>query len=208
MMILVRDEDAALWSNSEFLLDFLKALSFATFAVLINFYAVHMATSAAGPAVPDIVFRYFPRMEFMWLDSYGALYLEYAILIFAFLRTRSLVFFLKSMAAIILVRDVFINMTNLGIPAGTVPTTSFFTQGGDLFFSGHAALPFMAALVFWHIPKARYTLIGISILLGIEVLLGRQHYSIDVFAAPFIVYGVYSFCRHFFAKDFERSVAQ
>jgi hypothetical protein len=206
-MAIFHEHDAALWSRSDFLLQLLQALSFAAFAIVVNYYAVHMATALAGPAVPDIVFRYIPRMEFMWLDSYGALYLEYAILLYAFIRTRSLVFFLKSMAVLILVRDAFINMTNLGIPEGTVPTTSFFTQGGDLFFSGHTALPLMAALIFWHIPKVRYFMIGVSVLLGIEVLLGRQHYSIDVFAAPFIVYGVYSLCRHLFASDYERSIA-
>ena len=199
--------DSALWQQSDFLLDLLKAMSFAAFALLVNYYAAHIATAAAGPAVPDIVFKYFPRMEFMWLDSYGALYLEYGIIAYAFIRTRSLVFFLKTMAVLILVRDTFINMTNLGVPAGTIPTTSFFTQGGDLFFSGHTAFPLMAAIIFWHIPAARYPLLGISLLLATEVLLGRQHYSIDVFAAPFIVYGVYSFCRYLFAKDFERSTA-
>lgn len=200
-------EDAALWQQSAFLLSLLQALSLAAFALTVNYFAVRYATSFAGPAVPDIVFRYIPRMEFMWLDSYGALYLEYAILIFAVIRTRSLVFFLKSMAVLILVRDVFINMTNLGIPEGTVPTTSFFTQGGDLFFSGHTALPIMAALVFWHMPKVRYFMIGIAILLGTEVLIGRQHYSIDVFAAPFIVYGVYEICRRVFRSDYELSVS-
>lgn len=207
MKQLIDPRDSALWQQSEFLLDFLKALCFAAFALLVNYYAAHIATAAAGPAVPDIVFKYFPRMEFMWLDSYGALYLEYAIIAYAFIRTRSLVFFLKSMAVLILVRDVFINMTNLGIPEGSVPTTSFFTQGGDLFFSGHTAFPLMAAIIFWHIPTARYLFLGTSVLLAIEVLLGRQHYSIDVFAAPFIVYGVYSLCKHFFADDYKKSIA-
>lgn len=206
-MQLISKKDAALWQQSDFLLSFLQALSLAAFALTVNYYAVRYATELAGPAVPDIVFRTFPRMEFMWLDSYGALYLEYAILAFAFLRTRSLVFFLKTMAVLILVRDIFVNMTNLGIPEGTVPTTSFFTQGGDLFFSGHTALPIMAALVFWHVPKMRYLLLGIAVLLGVEVLLGRQHYSIDVFAAPFIVYGVYEICRRVFRADYELSIA-
>ncbi|MBP9757049.1 MAG: hypothetical protein KBD06_00455 [Candidatus Pacebacteria bacterium] len=207
MKQLMDPKDASLWQQSEFLLDLIKALSFAAIALTVNYYATRYATAFAGPALPDIVFRYIPRMEFMWLDSYGALYLEYAIVAYAFIRTRALVFFLKSMAVLILVRDVFINMTNLGIPAGTVPTTSFFTQGGDLFFSGHTALPLMAALIFWHVPTARYLLIGVSILLGTEVLLGRQHYSIDVFAAPFIVYGVYTICRRIFATDYERSIS-
>ena len=206
-MRLIRHEDAKLWQQSAFLLSLLQALSLAAFALTVNYYAVRYATSFAGPAVPDIVFRYVPIMEFMWLDSYGALYLEYAILAFAVLRTRSLVFLLKTMAVLILVRDVFINMTNLGIPEGTIPTTSFFTQGGDLFFSGHTALPIMAALIFWHLPKVRAFMLGVAVVLVVEVLLGRQHYSIDVFAAPFIVYGVYMFCRHLFKADYEQSIA-
>lgn len=198
-------KDSALWKDSFFILDLLKALSIAALALIINYYAVRYATAQAGPSLPDFILDRVRAINTHFIDYQFASYMEYALLIFAVIRTRYLVFFLKSMSVLILVRAFFVNLTNLGIPAGTIPTTSFFTQGGDLFFSGHTALPFMATLIFWDIVPARYILLGLTLFMGTEVLVGHQHYSIDVFAAPFITYGVYVFCREILFKvDYDK----
>jgi hypothetical protein len=57
--------------------------------------------------------------------------------------------------------------------------------GGDLFFSGHTGLPFLAALAFWHIPTLRIFYLASTWYFGTVVLLGHYHYSIDVLAALF-----------------------
>jgi hypothetical protein len=60
----------------------------------------------------------------------------------------------------------------------------------DLFFSAHTALPYLAFLLVrgtW----IRLSFLLISLLLASAVLLGRLHYSIDVFAAFFITYALH-----------------
>jgi hypothetical protein len=36
---------------------------------------------------------------------------------------------------------------------------------------------------------------------GLSVLIAHIHYSIDVFAAPFMAYSIFSLARYFFKKD-------
>ncbi len=190
----------AYWNDPYFFLGFLKASSFLTLALIINYYAVRHATVYAGPTVPDAVLDSFGKINTWYADYYGELYLQYAVFVFAFFQIRHLLFFMNTLALLIVVRSFFINLTHLGIPAGTIPTTSFFIQGGDLFFSGHMATTFLAALVFWHIKPARILFLALSVAMGVEVLAGHQHYTIDVFADPFITYGVFVFSKKIFSS--------
>ncbi len=183
-------------------LEVLKSAAFFAAALILNYFAVRWATATAGPAVPDLLLDWLPMRDTRVIDYYGTLYLEYAVLFYALVQAGRLPFFLKALTALIVTRALFINLTHLGIPAGAEPTISFFTQGGDLFFSGHVALPFLAALVYWEFRKIRLIfLVGTLIMAG-EVLLGHQHYSIDVLAAPFITYGIYRLVSKMFVRDF------
>ena len=186
------------WANPEYCLSILKSGTIFSLSLLLNYYAVRLATRQAGEPVDDLFFMLLPMADTSFLDYYLALYVQYAATLWAFVESRRLPFFLWTLSMLIVVRAWFINLTHLGIPEGGVPTVSFFTQGGDLFFSGHVALPYLVALVYWEYKPVRYIFLGLSILMGIEVLVGRQHYSIDVFAAPFITYGVYCLVRKFF----------
>ena len=60
------------------------------------------------------------------------------------------------------------------------------------------------ALIFWDDDFWRPFFIVMAVVFGASVLLAHVHYSIDVFAAPFIVYGVYKIAERFFPKDFAR----
>lgn len=197
--------DKALWADTAFIARFLKAFSIALAAVIVNYYAVRYATAHAGPALDDIFFDILPFVDVSHIHGVLAMYVSYGMLLFALLRTRAVVFFLSTVATLVFVRSFFVILTHLGIPADATPVVSFYTQGGDLFFSGHTALPFLAALVFWHLRPARYLLLGMTVLMGAEVLLGRLHYSIDVFAAPFIAYGVFRFCAWAFPEEYRAS---
>jgi hypothetical protein len=200
-----RSHDLALyWKDPRFVLEVLKALSFLAFALIVNYFAVRAAAGNASAVVDDLFFTYLPHWQgplVAWIDLYLAYYSVLLTLVYAILNPRHLVFFLKAVSVLVLVRDAFINMTHLGIPTAH-PTLSFYTQGGDLFFSGHTAMPFLAALVFWNHRPARYILLAVTIFMGAEVILSHQHYSIDVFAAPFITYGVFAACRTFFATEY------
>jgi membrane-associated phospholipid phosphatase len=71
-----------------------------------------------------------------------------------------------------------------------------------LFFSGHTALPFLVALIFWDNVRARTVLLLLSLVFAIAVLLAHIHYSIDVFAAPFMAYGIYAIAKYLFPRDY------
>ncbi len=95
----------------------------------------------------------------------------------------------------VLVRSAFIILTHLKAPADaiTVVSPSFFqflTYTNDLFFSGHAGLPFLGFLVYKD-SKIKCFMIFSSIILALTVLLMHVHYSIDVASAYFITYGIY-----------------
>ena len=102
-------------------------------------------------------------------------------------------------------RAAFVIMTHLGpYPDHIVTdldTFRYFTSGADLFFSGHTAIPFLYALIFWKDQILRYLFFCASFIAAAAVLFGHLHYSIDVFSAYFIVYGVYHIAVHFFRRD-------
>ncbi len=110
-----------------------------------------------------------------------------------------------------MVRAVFISLTHVGIhPEAIVPGLGFFDgiytylnfQTG-LFFSGHTGLPFLVALIFWDMPRVRYILLTLSFTFAAAVLLAHIHYSIDVFAAPFMAYGIFKIAQYLFHHDYE-----
>ncbi|WKA27988.1 phosphatase PAP2-related protein [Bradyrhizobium roseum] len=73
--------------------------------------------------------------------------------------------------------------------------------GGDVFFSGHNGIPFLATLAFWHIPQWRTFHLALTTFFGPVVLLGHYHYAIDVPAALFITHGVFQVSCCLFARD-------
>ncbi len=99
---------------------------------------------------------------------------------------------------IVIVRAGFILLTGLRSPVGSLPVnfpgfTGHLQAENDLFFSGHVAIPFMAYLFFKERQKAiRFFFLACSIILGATALVMHRHYSIDVAAAPFICFGVFT----------------
>ena len=72
----------------------------------------------------------------------------------------------------------------------------------DLFFSGHVGLPFLVALIFWRYTYLRYYFLLFALIASVTVLLGHLHYSIDVFSAFFITYGIFEIAKRFFKKEY------
>ena len=121
-------------------------------------------------------------------------------------RPNRLPFALKSMAVFLLVRSVFVALTLIAPspidPQKPAPFFNSIFYGGDLFFSGHTGLPFMAALAFWHIPQWRTFYLALTAFFGSIVLLGHYHYSIDVLAALFITHCVFQMSHWLFGRDY------
>jgi hypothetical protein len=99
-------------------------------------------------------------------------------------------------------RFVTISLVKLNPPMGLVPlidpsTSAFYGHTfitKDLFFSGHTAT---MVLVYLHLQKRTDKIIALvaALLLVIMLLIQHIHYTIDVLAAPVIVYGCWRLAK-------------
>ncbi|MGV8150238.1 MAG: phosphatase PAP2-related protein [Candidatus Woesearchaeota archaeon] len=184
------------------------SLLFLIFANIMNLYAGRYVDSADVTPVNDMILDNIPTINLEGIFSYGMMLflaiLLFYVLIFRVKKFHSAVF---SFSTLILVRSIFITLTHLGKPVDAAIITGLpgayqiLNFHNDLFFSGHAALPFMAYLIFRK-EKIGILFLITTILFSITVLLMHVHYSIDVFAAFFITYGIYKFCEWFSEKYF------
>lgn len=168
-----------------------------------------------GVVVDDLFLSHLPSVDVTYLIVQGALLLTLLIIVLFLFKPKYINFGLKAMALFILTRSFFISLTHLGAYPNQLvfDTDTFgfkiynllFNTSNDFFFSGHTGMPFLMALIFWDNKLWRYVFLIISITFGIAVLLAHIHYSIDVFAAPFITYSVFALSRSLFKKDYELS---
>jgi len=164
-------------------------------------------------SVGDLFLDLIPAMDLRIIYVYGIFAALLFLLCYLLVRRPDLLpFGLKFYAGVFLVRSVFICLTHLGPPEGFFITTivsdysywpfSHMMHANDLFFSGHVSYPFLGALLFRNVRWIFWLFVGISVLMAVTVLAMRIHYSIDVFAAYFIVYGVHAAVTRIFGpKD-------
>ncbi len=196
--------DRALWRSPIFLRRSLEGLTLFLLSCVANFIAGRNATALASHWVTDAVLTNTPPIGSIWFHMMGPVFLDAAMVAALFLRPRYLPFAAKSMAILIFLRAVAINLTHLGVYPDAPPVTgSVFTFGGDLFFSNHTGLPLLLGFIFAkEFPRLGTVLFVTGALFGINSLLAHVHYSIDVFAAPFMAYGAYAMSKRAFRKDF------
>ena len=171
-----------------------------------NFYAGIYATERASNYVTDIILSNIPVFDVHIIFIYGAIVFWLFIITLCVLEPRRIPFVLKSLAVFIIVRSVFVSLTHIGpFPVRDIITPGYilskFTFGGDLFFSGHTGLPFLAGLLFWKDKALRYVCLASSVIFAIVVLMGHLHYSIDVLAAFFITYSIFKISEWSFPRD-------
>ena len=194
-----------LWKSPEFILNSVVSVTFFLLSLIINNITSIYSTKISGPSIPDIILDNIPLLDLSFIH-YRLFYFVFILIVFILIfQANYLNFSLKTLSVLVLVRSFFVCLTHLGIPDGTFVNSTFFTSGGDLFFSGHVAVTFLFCLIFWRKKSLRYLFVFICFVSTVEVLFGKFHYSIDVFAAPFFAYTVYDICksRWFFKKDYE-----
>jgi len=196
-----------LFSNKQYLASVAVGISLLGVSLIVNYIAGSYATHNTSNSVTDLLLDNLPVLNVDTFFVYGAIALVAFIAILVGREPERLPFVIKSIALFVFTRAIFITFTHLGpIPDGiSLPSDNpikWFTFGGDYFFSGHTGLPFLMALIFWEEKTIRYIFLATSILFGAVVLLGHFHYSIDVFAAFFITYGIVNLAKKFFAKDY------
>lgn len=155
----------------------------------------------------DLLLDYLPVMDLGYFLAWGLELLFVFLAALAFLYPRYIPFSLKTIGVLYLIRSFFIILTPLGARPDqvTAPKDGFFYDlaygTNEFFFSGHVAFPLMLALIFWRKPLVRIVLLFSTALFAFAVLVAHTHYSIDVFAVPFIVPTIFALCRRLFAGD-------
>ena len=180
-------------------------------SLVANYFAGIYASQSASNKVTDLILSNIPVFDVDNIFIYGAIALFLIITAIALAEPERLPFLLKSIALFVFVRSFFITCTHIkpvvdGVVLSAHNPLAWVTFGGDLFFSGHTGVPFLMALIFWNQPVRRFFFLGLSLALSVAVLMGHLHYTIDVFAAFFITYGIADLAKFFFAKDYHLSL--
>ena len=199
----------SLWQSKEFALSVLFGAVFLAVSVVLNYQAGTFAFSKMTSSVGDIILDHLPRMDVELIFIDGAIIMAIFTFLLSLYYPKYMPAMLKNIALLYLFRAIAITLTHLGPPAEMQglyladSITQRFVYGGDYFFSGHTGLPFIIALIFWDKKPLRYLYLTITVIFGFTALLGHVHYSIDVFAAPFIAHSTYFVASRLFPRDYK-----
>lgn len=194
-----------IWFNPAFIFSSILGLVFLAASFFINYEAVKFAALEAGNSVTDILLGNLPIINTDIIFSEGALLFIIFLFLLLLYKPKTIPFTLKSIALFIFIRSIFVVMTHLGPYPGVIKADfnqyKYLSSGADLFFSGHTGLPFLMSLIFWENKWLRFLFIFCSVAAAITVILGHLHYTIDVFSAYFITYGISRIAELLFSKD-------
>ncbi|MSU60450.1 MAG: hypothetical protein EXS52_00855 [Candidatus Staskawiczbacteria bacterium] len=181
--------------------------------IVQHFVYNYIDRTVKGTPVGDLVLDHLAVVNLDFFIVEGALVSTVIVMILFLLYPRYLIFSLKALAFFIIIRSFFISLTHLGTNLHQITldhgSIGFFLYDflynakNDFFFSGHVGASFLFALIFWKQVLWRATFLGISIIFAVSMLLAHMHYSIDIFAAPFITYGIFTISKRLFRKDFK-----
>ncbi len=179
-------------------------------SLVFNYYASAYSNRNAGTFVGDMFLDNLPTVDLSGIIVEGAFFAILGGIVLVICKPKYLNFTLKSVAMLVAVRAFFVAVTHLGV----YPNTLVFSQDkidqlylhlnlqAGFFFSSHTGLPILMALIFWRERYIRLIFLLIAAIFGAAVLLAHVHYSIDVFAAPFMVYSIYKSCVFLFEDDY------
>lgn len=158
----------------------------------------------------DIILDHLPVVDVDSTFFWGIAVFIIFVVILGLKRPARAPFMLESAALFIAIRSGFVILTHVSAPVdrSAVLMENFFQRliagsGNDLFFSGHTGFPFLFMLMFWNDKRLRFLFLAMSLFYGFVVLIGHLHYSIDVFSAFFITYGIHHIARYLFREDYE-----
>jgi len=177
--------------------------------IILGRFSSRVAINAAP--VRDLFLDNLPLVNLDPVIVGGAIALWVCASVMLIVQPRYLIFSTKAIALYIISRAFFFSLTHIGpYPLQYFPSPHnhgyglyhLITFQGNFFYSGHTAFPFLLALIFWDKKYLRYLFLFLTVFFGASVLLAHVHYSIDVFAAPFIVYGMFIMTTRLFPEDY------
>ena len=200
------------WKNKSIRLNLILSLFFLIASIVITYFASSYTDTYTGHVVPDLLLDHLPVVKVGFVFFQGAAAVMLFLIGLLFFEPKYIPFTFEATAVFFFVRSVFMVMTHLSAPSIEYysyitrehhVTDTLFTvsSGNDLFFSGHAGFPLLLALIFWEKPRVRYFFIACSSVGSAAVILGHLHYSIDVFSAYFIAFGIFEFSKKIFKKE-------
>lgn len=198
----------AFWRDPAFISSVGFGILLLIFSIGINYFANGFSASHASNSVNDIILDNISVYNVSLIFLEGGIVFILILIGILLLEPKFIPFTIKTIALFIVVRSLFMILTHLAPPAHDLQLLpdNFLERmlagsGDDLFFSGHTGLPFLMGFIFWDHKFFRWFFFLCSAIGGIAALLGHLHYSIDVFSALFISYGIYKLAGHFFASD-------
>ncbi len=195
-----------LWNNRTFVVSVSVSLLLLIISFCVNYVAVKVATEDIGNSTTDILLDNLPVVNTDFIVSEGAAIFTAFIVFLCIFDPKIIPFLIKSIALFIFIRALFVVMTHLAPFPNHInadySNLKYISSGSDLFFSGHTGMPFLLSLIFWDHKLLRYVFLAISIIAAVGVILGHLHYTIDVFSAFFITFGIYHMVLKFFTKDY------
>ena len=201
------------WTDRTVLFHLCVSLVLFSISLVLTYMATTYVETYTQFVAPDILLDNLPVINVGLIFFQGAFLFILTLFGIGFFEPKYIPFVLESTALFFFVRSLFMVMTHL-----TAPTVEYYnyvsrehhvaqvlftvSSGNDLFFSAHTGYPFLLAFIFWKVKRLRIFFIICSIIGGTAVILGHLHYSIDVFSAFFISYGVYEISRRIFKKEY------
>lgn len=157
-----------------------------------------------GIRVSDPFIGWFTPVDVSWI-TFALIYSGLIFGIVVMLRhPNNLLLAIQTYALMVMVRMLAMYSLPLAPPETTIPlidpVVQLFGAGKvlmkDLFFSGHTSTIFLLFLTAPNRTTKRIFFLA-TILIVIAVLVQHTHYSVDVIAAPFFVYGCYGLACYF-----------
>lgn len=178
-------------------------------AIVINQVMLSYTDQRDGVQIPDPIIDNLPTYNLFFIRTLIPVLTLFLLIYLCYKSPKKIPFMAKSIGLMYIVRYFFMFLLSLKSHPEKVylGEINFFSSlipynGNDLFFSGHVALPFISALLFWQNKKVRNSFLILTFFAGIVTLLSKTHYSIDVFAAIPITYAVYKFSEKYLNDDF------
>ncbi len=198
--------------NREQVFSVLSGLLFLSLALVVKHFSDHYVSNLGGTRVDDLLLNWLPTLDIDFLMIQSAFLLTLVTGWLFVSKPQYLPFGTKALAIFLIFRSFFVTLTHLGLNPhqfqiddtggiGFWVYDLLYNSRNDFFFSGHTGIPFLMGLIFWREKIWRNFFFIISFLFGLSVLIAHVHYSIDVFAAPFMTYSIFRLSRALFPKD-------